>query len=244
LVLSTEGDLAVRPRREPRIGDEVVGVGHVQASMSKQLAFSFGLDGHFASNDGVHAIGWLDVLVTGIYVFIVVVLVALFPYVVRLVGRIRSLLTHVDRLENAAIPFQCFGIVFFVVTTSTTFFDGVDLTVIFPSMLAPVIVTAVTPLITLVAVVARVVVLVAAVKIVVPTTVATVVIVVWGVVGARNPCCFFDNYLFSVIGVRIFLSGGQERCDRFRSLAEELVPWGVMEAEASDESLNCLAVRD
>ena len=50
----------------------------------------FGLDGHFASNDGVDMIGWLDVLVTGICVFIVVVLVALFPYVVRLVRCIRA----------------------------------------------------------------------------------------------------------------------------------------------------------
>ena len=69
----------------------------------EQLAFLFGLDGHFASNDGVHAIGWLDILVTGICVFIVIVLVALFPYVIRLAGRIRSLLTRVDRLENVAI---------------------------------------------------------------------------------------------------------------------------------------------
>ena len=79
MVLSAERNLTVRLRREPRIGDEVVGVGHVQAGAGEQLVFSFGLDGHFASNDGVHAIGWLDVLVTGICVFIVVVLVALFP---------------------------------------------------------------------------------------------------------------------------------------------------------------------
>ena len=134
MILSAERDLTVRPRREPWIDDEVVSIGHVQASAGEQLVFSFGLDGHFASNDGVDAIGWLDVLVTGIYVFIIVVLVALFPYVVRLVGRIRSLLTHVDRLDNAAVlhgmvrlgmelvgPFQCFGVVFFVVATSTTF---------------------------------------------------------------------------------------------------------------------------
>ena len=79
LVLSAEGDLTVRPRREPRIGEEVVGVGHVQTSAGEQLAFLFGLDGHFASNDGVDAISWLDVLVMGIYVFIVVVLVTLLP---------------------------------------------------------------------------------------------------------------------------------------------------------------------
>ena len=103
MVLFAEGDLAVRPRREPWIGDEVVGVGHIQAGVGEHLAFSFGLDGHFASNDGVDAIGWLDVLVTGICVFIIVVLVALFPCVVRLVGCIWSLLTCVDRLENAAI---------------------------------------------------------------------------------------------------------------------------------------------
>ena len=83
---------------------------------------------------------------------------------------------------------------------------------------------AVTSLITLVAVVVGVVALVAAIKIVAPTTIATVVVAVWGVVGARNPCCFFNNYLFSVVGVRVFLSGGQERCDRIRSFAEELVP--------------------
>jgi hypothetical protein len=103
LVLSAEGDLAVRPRREPQIGDEVVGVGHVQASAGEQLAFSFGLDGHFAPNDGVDAIGWLDILVMGIYVFIIVVLVTLLPYVVRLIGCIRSLLARVDRFENTAI---------------------------------------------------------------------------------------------------------------------------------------------
>ena len=69
----------VRPRREPRIGDEVVGIGHVQASASEQLALSFGLDGYSAPNNGVDAVGWLDVLVTGIYVFIIVVLVTLLP---------------------------------------------------------------------------------------------------------------------------------------------------------------------
>ena len=52
LVLSAEGDLAVRLRRELRIGDEVVGIGHVQAGASEQLALSFGLDGHSAPNDG------------------------------------------------------------------------------------------------------------------------------------------------------------------------------------------------
>ena len=103
MVLSAEGDLTVRPRRDPRIGDEVVGVGHVQASAGEQLAFSFGLDRHFASNDGVHAIGWLDILVTGICVVIVIVLVTLFPCIIRLVGRVRSLLTRVDRLENATV---------------------------------------------------------------------------------------------------------------------------------------------
>ena len=103
LVLSAEGDLAVRPRREPWIDDEVVGIGHVQASVGEQLALSFGLDGHFAPNDGVDAVGWLDVLVTGIYVFIIVVLVTLLPCVVRLVGFIRSLLARVDGFENTTI---------------------------------------------------------------------------------------------------------------------------------------------
>ena len=93
----------VRPRREPWIGDEVVGIGHVQASAGEQLAFSFGLDGHFAPNDGVDVIGWLNVLVTGICVFIVVVLVMLLPCIVRLVGCIQSLLARVDRFENTTI---------------------------------------------------------------------------------------------------------------------------------------------
>ena len=112
-----------------------------------------------------------------------------------------------------AESFQCFGIVFFIATMSATFFNGVDLAVVFPSTLAPVIVTAITALITLVAVVARVIALVAVIKIVVPTTVAAVVVAVWGVVGAWNPCCFFNNYLFSIVGIRIFLGSGQECCD-------------------------------
>ena len=93
----------MRPRGEPRIGDEVVGVGHVQAGVGEQLAFSFGLDGHSAPNNGVDMVGWLDVLVTGIYVFIIVVLVTLLPCVVRLVECIRSLLACVDRFENMVI---------------------------------------------------------------------------------------------------------------------------------------------
>ena len=103
LVLSAEGDLTVRPRREPWIGDEVVSIGHVQASTGEQLALSFGLDGHSAPNDGVDMVGWLDVLVTGICVFIIIVLVTLLPCVVRLVGFIRSLLAQVDGFENMAI---------------------------------------------------------------------------------------------------------------------------------------------
>ena len=93
----------MRPRREPRIGDEVVGIGHVQASAGEQLALLFGLDGHSAPNDGVDAVGWLDVLVTGIYIFIIVVLITLLPCVVRLVGFIWSLLARIDGFENTAI---------------------------------------------------------------------------------------------------------------------------------------------
>ena len=81
-------------------------------------------------------------------------------------------------------PFQCFGIVVFVITTSATLFNSIDLAVVFLSTLAPVIVTAVTPLFTLVVVVAGVIALVAAVKIIVPTTVAAVVVAVWG--GGRS----------------------------------------------------------
>ena len=96
----------MRPRREPRIGDEVVGIGHVQASVGEQLALLFGLYGHFAPHDGVDTIGWLDVLVTGICVFIIVVLVTLLPCVVRLVGFIRSLLARVDGFENTVILYD------------------------------------------------------------------------------------------------------------------------------------------
>ena len=202
----------------------------------EQLAFSFGLDGHLAADDGVDAISRLDVFMTRVCIVVLVVLVALFPHVIRLVGHIRSLLTRVDSLEDAAIlhgvvrlrmelagSLQCFGVVVLVVSTSAALFHSIDLAVVFPSALAPVIVAAVAPLITLIPVVAGVVALVAAVKIVVPTTIATVIVAVWGVVGAWNPCCFFNDYLFSVVSVRIFLSGGQKRCDRFGSLPEELV---------------------
>ena len=93
----------MRPRREPWIGDEVVGISHVQASMGEHLVFSFGLDGHSAPNDGVDAVGWLDVLMIGICIFIIIVLVTLLPYIVRLVGFIRSLLARVDGFENTTI---------------------------------------------------------------------------------------------------------------------------------------------
>jgi hypothetical protein len=67
------------------------------------ILLSFGLDGHSAPNDGVDAVGWLDVLVTGIYVFIIVVLVTLLPCVVRLVRFIQNLLARVDGFENTTI---------------------------------------------------------------------------------------------------------------------------------------------
>jgi hypothetical protein len=107
-----------------------------------------------------------------------------------------------------AWSFQCFGVVFFIVAMSATFLNDVDFAVIFLSTLAPVIVTTITPLITLVTVVVGIIALVAVIRIVVPTTVAAIVIVVWRVVGAWNPCYFFDDYLFSIIGVRIFFSSG------------------------------------
>ena len=103
LVLSAEGDLTVRPRREPWIGNEVVGISHVQASMGEQLVLSLGLDGHSAPNDGVDVVGWLDILVMGICIFIIVILVMLLPCVISLVGFIRSLLARVDGFENTAI---------------------------------------------------------------------------------------------------------------------------------------------
>ena len=53
--------------------------------------------------------------------------------------------------------FQCFGIVFFIVATFATFFNDVDFAIIFSSTLAPVIVTVITPLITLVVVVAGII---------------------------------------------------------------------------------------
>ena len=56
--------------------------------------------------------------------------------------------------------FQCFGVVFFVVATSATFFNDVDFAVIFSSTLVPIIVTAITPLITLVVVVVKIIALV------------------------------------------------------------------------------------
>ena len=93
----------MRPRREPWIGEEVVGISHVQAGASEQLALSFGLDGHSAPHDGMDAVGWLDVLVMGICIFVIVVLITPHPYVIRLVGFIRSLLARVDGFENTAI---------------------------------------------------------------------------------------------------------------------------------------------
>ena len=49
------------------------------------------------------AVGWLDILVTGICIFIIVVLVTLLLCVVRLVGFIWSLLARIDGFENTTI---------------------------------------------------------------------------------------------------------------------------------------------
>jgi hypothetical protein len=42
-VYSTEGDFVMGPGREPRIGDEVVGVDDVQVGLLQQLALVLGL---------------------------------------------------------------------------------------------------------------------------------------------------------------------------------------------------------
>jgi hypothetical protein len=42
-VFTVEGDFSVRPGWEPRIGDEVVGIGNAHASSFEQFALTFGL---------------------------------------------------------------------------------------------------------------------------------------------------------------------------------------------------------
>ena len=73
LVLPVEGDLPVRPGRKFRIGDQTVCAIHIEAGSLQELSLLFGLDGNFASEDGVHHVGGTDILVSWVPILVVVV---------------------------------------------------------------------------------------------------------------------------------------------------------------------------
>jgi len=54
------------------ISNQAIGVVHIKESSLQELSFSFGLDGNFASKDGVYHVGGTDILVPWVPILVVV----------------------------------------------------------------------------------------------------------------------------------------------------------------------------
>jgi len=199
------------------IGNQAIGAVQIKASFLQEHSFSFGLDGNFASKDGVHHIGGTDILVPWIpilvIVFIFLTVSILFP--IFLAGVSLSGPLCVDAFEDTtffhrvvrlgmelAWSFQRLVIVFLVVPPSVGTLDCVHLMVVFTRSLASetvTIVTAPTPTFS-------VVVVVAAARI--PVVEASTTIVLSGrLVGSSH---ILPNEFFSVIGTGVIFGRGEE----------------------------------
>jgi hypothetical protein len=143
-----------------------------------------------------------------------------------------------------ARPLQGFSIVFFIITTPTKFFHGVDLAVVIASTLALEVVTAIVVLISVVAPITIVVTAVPDVAVtskVVAVAVVTVVVASWRV---RFFAGALVQQLLGVVGIRILLGRGEEVNHRYRSFTKEVVPKIIVVVQTSNEGFNSLVVGD
>jgi hypothetical protein len=123
-----------------------------------------------------------------------------------------------------ARPHQGFSIVFFIITTPTNFFHGIDLTVVIASTLALEVVMAIVVLISVIAPITIVVTTVPDVTVTSKVIVAVVIVVV---ITSWRVRCFVDaliQQLLGVVDIRILLSGGEEVDHHYRLFTKELVP--------------------
>ena len=147
-----------------RIGNQAIGAVHIKASSLQELSFSLGLDGNFASKDGMHHIDGTEILVSWVPILVVVfvfltvsILFPIFLDEISLTGPLcvdafenTTFLHHVVRLGmELAWSFQRLVIVFLVVPPSIGTFDCVHLVIVvmrsFASELVTIIATPVPP---------------------------------------------------------------------------------------------------
>ena len=212
----------MRPGGKFRIGNQAIGTVDIQASSFQELSFSLGLDGNFASKDGVYHIGGTDILVSWVHILVVVVNFFLTMFVllpVFLGGITLGGLLCVDAFEDTAFfhcvvglamelarSFQHLVIVFLVVLPSVGTLDCVHLVVVvtrsFSSEIVTVVATPVPPF--------SVVAVVAAARIPVVEA-STTVISLGRLVDSSH---IFSDEFFCVIGIGVVFGCGEEIGDR------------------------------
>ena len=145
VILPIKRDLLMRLGRKRRVSDKIVSSVNVQACPSKELALSLGFNRHLAAKHGIDNVSWVDVMVVGVSVLIVIVLFAIAPITVAcgLCSIVLNDLLHVDVFEDTTIfhgvtrsrmelawALQGLVIVILVVTATNKPLDRVDLVVI------------------------------------------------------------------------------------------------------------------
>ena len=208
----------MRPWGKFWIGNQAIGAIHIKAGSLQELSFSLGLDGNFATKDGVHHISGTDISVSWVPILVVVVFLTvsiLFP--IFLDGVPLSSPLCVDAFEETAFfhrvvrlgmelarSFQHLVIVFLVISPSIGALDCVHLVIVVTRLLASEIVV----------VVATPVPVTAAS---VPVVEASTTVVSSGrLVGASH---IFLDELFCVIGIGVVFGRGEELGDRGRPFA-------------------------
>jgi len=220
-------EISLCDQGEFRISNQAIGAVHIKASSLQELSFSFGLDGNFASKDGVYHVDGTDILVLWVpilvVVFVFLTVSILFP--VFLDGIPLSGLLCVDAFEDTtffhrvvglgmelARSFQHLVIVFLVVSPSIGMLDCIHLVVVVMRSLASEIVAVVATPVPPFSVVA----VVAATRI--PVVEASTTVVSSGrLVGCSH---IFSDEFFCVIGIGVVFGRGEELSDRGRPFAQ------------------------
>jgi len=203
------------------ISNQAISAVHIKASSFQELSFSFGLDGKFASKDGVYHVGGTDILVPRVPILVVILVFVtvsiLFP--VFLDGISLSGLLCVDAFEDMAFfhrvdglgmelawSFQRLVVIFLVISPSIGMLDCVYLMVAVARSLASeitaVVATPVPPF--------SVVAVVAAARI--PVIEASMTIISSGKLVSSSH--IFSDVFFSVVGVGVVFGRGEELGDR------------------------------
>ena len=217
----------MRLGREFWIDNQTVCAVHVEASSLQEFSFSLRLDGNFASKYGVDQVSGIDILVSWVPILVVVFVFMTVPILLPVIlGRIvLSSLPCVDAFEDTTFFHRVIGlgvelarslqrlvVVFLVVPPPIGALDRIHLVIVVVRVLAPKVITIITPPIPTFSVVT-----------VVRATIVPVVKTTTTVVPSRRlvgTSRILSDELFCVIDISVIFCRGKELSHRGRPFAQ------------------------